>query len=165
MIIFFSWRACSYSWHKLFLGNWQGVIKPCSIQELHWGMFLEKSQVLEQSAVPSVECSAICVSSSWQLQMCDLIRSQWCPQMCCLSHCLVSPVTALAGGVRVAATDPGVASSPSLGMPCLDVWIPFMLCPVPSWLCKPARQRMQRDKLPCVFYLVAKSYKYTDWFS
>lgn len=37
-------------------------------------MFLGKSQILEQSAVPSVWCSAILGSSSWQLQMCDLTR-------------------------------------------------------------------------------------------
>lgn len=41
-------------------------------------------------------------------------------------------VTALDGSVRIAATDPGIAPSPSLGMPYLDIWIPFMLCPAPS---------------------------------
>lgn len=59
----------SYRCRKPFLRNWQGVRNPSSIKELHWRMFLGKSQVLEQSAVPSVGCSAVCGSSSWQLQI------------------------------------------------------------------------------------------------
>lgn len=55
-IIVFFWRACTYCWDKPFLGDWQKVIKPCSVQELHWGVLLRKSQFLEQCAVRSFWC-------------------------------------------------------------------------------------------------------------
>lgn len=62
---FFFWRACTYCWDKPFLRDWQKVTKPCSVQELCWGVLLWKSQLLEECAVHSFWCF---VRSTWELK-------------------------------------------------------------------------------------------------
>lgn len=111
---------------------------------------------------PWTKCSAQCC---WNKLLCNLgeleLRAadvwldqgnQWCSQMCCLSHCLLNPVTALHGSARVAAPDPGCSFLPIPGMPYLGGWIPFILCPVASEL---ANQKGRQCKgINCPLFLI-----------